>query len=321
MGKRARKRGAGRASWPRRTRVHVGRPATVLVLRGAMTPKTRAQYADVLHGGAAAGGRVAPRGRVPLRAPRRALDDQRRADRGPEGAAACASASPTQDERALDPRRRCASTSPSTSRSSRRREHARHRHPRRACCWAPGPSPVPQRVLDALAQPTIGHLDPAFGAIMEETPSCCARRSAPRTARRSRSAGPAAPGWRRWSTNFVDPGDRVVCGVHGAVRRADGRRAARARAPRSCASRPSGAARSTGRAAHRGGRATALAALFVVHGETSTGVAQPLDGLAEACREHDALLLRRLRHVARPATRSTSTRPASTRRSAARRSA
>jgi alanine-glyoxylate transaminase/serine-glyoxylate transaminase/serine-pyruvate transaminase len=33
------------------------------------------------------------------------------------------------------------------------------------------------------------------------------------------------------------------------------------------------------------------AALFVVHGETSTGVCQPLDGLADACREHDALLL------------------------------
>jgi alanine-glyoxylate transaminase / serine-glyoxylate transaminase / serine-pyruvate transaminase len=29
----------------------------------------------------------------------------------------------------------------------------------------------------------------------------------------------------------------------------------------------------------------------VVHGETSTGVCQPLDGLAEACREQDALLL------------------------------
>ena len=31
-----------------------------------------------------------------------------------------------------------------------------------------GPSPVPERVLDALAQPTIGHLDPQFGAIMDE---------------------------------------------------------------------------------------------------------------------------------------------------------
>jgi alanine-glyoxylate transaminase/serine-glyoxylate transaminase/serine-pyruvate transaminase len=32
-------------------------------------------------------------------------------------------------------------------------------------------------------------------------------------------------------------------------------------------------------------------ALCVVHGETSTGVCQPLDGLGDACREADALLL------------------------------
>ena len=25
-----------------------------------------------------------------------------------------------------------------------------------------GPSPVPQRILDALSQPTVGHLDPFF---------------------------------------------------------------------------------------------------------------------------------------------------------------
>ena len=33
------------------------------------------------------------------------------------------------------------------------------------------------------------------------------------------------------------------------------------------------------------------AAVFVVHGETSTGVAQPLDGIADACREQGALFL------------------------------
>src|ERR1700722_16208482 len=36
----------------------------------------------------------------------------------------------------------------------------------------PGPSPVPQRVLRALGAPTLGHLDPQYLAIMDET---CAR--------------------------------------------------------------------------------------------------------------------------------------------------
>jgi alanine-glyoxylate transaminase/serine-glyoxylate transaminase/serine-pyruvate transaminase len=33
----------------------------------------------------------------------------------------------------------------------------------------PGPSDVPPRVLKALAMPLLGHLDPAFAAIMDET--------------------------------------------------------------------------------------------------------------------------------------------------------
>ena len=32
----------------------------------------------------------------------------------------------------------------------------------------PGPSDVPPRVLQAMAQPTIGHLDPCFLALMDE---------------------------------------------------------------------------------------------------------------------------------------------------------
>ena len=74
-----------------------------------------------------AGGRVAARGRVPVRAPGRALGDRRhRADHAPEGAAR---ALPLRLRRgaALDPRRCCASTSPSTSRTWRHRERRRLR--------------------------------------------------------------------------------------------------------------------------------------------------------------------------------------------------
>ena len=31
-----------------------------------------------------------------------------------------------------------------------------------------GPSPVPERILRALAHPTVGHLDPAFGALQDD---------------------------------------------------------------------------------------------------------------------------------------------------------
>ena len=40
--------------------------------------------------------------------------------------------------------------------------------PPKRVLMGPGPSDVPQRILDAMARPTIGHLDPAFIAMMEE---------------------------------------------------------------------------------------------------------------------------------------------------------
>lgn len=152
-----------------------------------------------------------------------------------------------------------------------------------------GPSPVPRRVLDALAQPTIGHLDPAFGELMEDVAELL--RGTFGTANRVALpiSGTGSAGMDAMVDNLVRPGDRVVCGVHGLFgeRMADalGRRGA-----------------DVVRVEGEWGRAIPvelliaaarepLAAMFVVHGETSTGVAQPLDGLAEACREHDALLL------------------------------
>ena len=152
-----------------------------------------------------------------------------------------------------------------------------------------GPSIVPERVLEALAQPTIGHMDPAFAAIMGETIDLL--REAFQTENRATLpvSGTGSAGMEAMVANFVDPGDRVVCGVHGlfGARMAD--ELARAGAEvvkveaewgRAIDNEPLIAAAADG-----------LDAMFVVHGETSTGVAQPLDGLADACREHDALLL------------------------------
>jgi alanine-glyoxylate transaminase / serine-glyoxylate transaminase / serine-pyruvate transaminase len=150
-----------------------------------------------------------------------------------------------------------------------------------------GPSPVPRRVLDALAQPTIGHLDPAFGEIIEETASLLRGVFGTANAATLPVSGTGSAGMDAMVANFVEPGDRVVCGVHGLFgeRMADALERAGAEVVRAEA---------------EWGRAIDPAALmvdedfdalFVVHGETSTGVCQPLDGLAEHCRARDALLL------------------------------
>ncbi len=153
-----------------------------------------------------------------------------------------------------------------------------------------GPSPVPERILRALAHPTIGHLDPAFGALMDEVAAGLRIVFGTENRVAIPISGTGSAGMEAMVANLVRPGDRVVCGVHGLFgeRMADelarhGADVVRVEAE-------------WGRALDREALAAAVAAgdtkaLFVVHAETSTGVAQPLDGLADACREAGALFL------------------------------
>jgi len=74
----------------------------------------------------------------------------------------------------------------------------------------PGPSDVHPRVLEAMARPTIGHLDPAFVAMMDELKELL------RYAFRTRHevtfpvSGPGSVGMETCFVNLVEPGDTVV---------------------------------------------------------------------------------------------------------------
>lgn len=151
-----------------------------------------------------------------------------------------------------------------------------------------GPSPVPRRVLDALSQPTIGHLDPAFVELIEDAAGML--RSVFRTdnAATLPVSATGSGGMDALIANFVEAGDRVVVGVNGLFgeRLADGLGRAGADVVRVAAE--------WGRAIEPERLVAEIpgaAALCVVHGETSTGVCQPLDGLADACVDAHALLL------------------------------
>jgi alanine-glyoxylate transaminase / serine-glyoxylate transaminase / serine-pyruvate transaminase len=152
-----------------------------------------------------------------------------------------------------------------------------------------GPSPVGDRVLAALAQPTIGHLDPQFAAIMDEVAELL--RATFRTENRVALplSATGSGGMQAMVDTLVAPGDRVVCGVHGLFgeRMADALGRAGAEVVRVEAE--------WGRAIPVERLIAAWSpdcrALFVVHGETSTGVAQPLDGLADAVHADGGLFL------------------------------
>ena len=78
-----------------------------------------------------------------------------------------------------------------------------------------GPSPVPQRVLDALAQPTVGHLDPSFVELMEETADLLRAAFRTENAATLPVSATGSGGMDALIANFVEPGDRVVVGVNG----------------------------------------------------------------------------------------------------------
>jgi alanine-glyoxylate transaminase/serine-glyoxylate transaminase/serine-pyruvate transaminase len=154
-----------------------------------------------------------------------------------------------------------------------------------------GPSLVPRRVLAALSQPTIGHLDPAFVTLIDEVADRL--RLVFGTANRGTFpvSATGSGGMDAMVANLIEPGDRVVCGIHGAFGLRMAEALTRAGADVVRVEAPWGRAIPTEELIAAAQAAAGLAAIFVVHGETSTGVRQPLDGLAACAHERDALLL------------------------------
>lgn len=74
----------------------------------------------------------------------------------------------------------------------------------------PGPSDVPERVLAALARPTIGHLDPAFVQLMDEIKELLRYAFRTRNQLAMPVSGPGTAGMEMCVVNLVEPGDRVI---------------------------------------------------------------------------------------------------------------
>ena len=89
-------------------------------------------------------------------------------------------------------------------------------YPPQRTLMGPGPSDVSPRVLAALSRPTIGHLDPAFQAFMEDMKGALATvMNAPDHACLPLPA-PGTAGMEAAVMNLVEPGDKAVVAINGA---------------------------------------------------------------------------------------------------------
>ncbi|MBM3515514.1 MAG: alanine--glyoxylate aminotransferase family protein [Alphaproteobacteria bacterium] len=145
----------------------------------------------------------------------------------------------------------------------------------------PGPSDVHPRVLAAMARSTIGHLDPAFVAIMDSVKAML--RYAFRTSNDVTFAisGPGSTGMEACFVNLLEPGEKAIVCVNGAF---GGRMKENVER---CGAVPVIVNDEWGRAVDPTKVATAIKAnpdakaLAFVHAETSTGVRSEA---AELCR-------------------------------------
>jgi len=154
----------------------------------------------------------------------------------------------------------------------------------------PGPSPVAPSVLQALAMPCIGHMDPEFMRVMNEVRQMLQQVFQTENEMTLACSGTGSAGAEMLMDNLVEPGDSCLVGINGVF---GGRLAEKARR--------------AGATVHpieadwgfvfdqdaiiekiHELKPTIVA---LVHAETSTGAHQPFDRLAEAVHQYGGLLV------------------------------
>ena len=155
----------------------------------------------------------------------------------------------------------------------------------------PGPSDVHPRVLEALSRPTIGHLDPAFIRMMDETKALLQYAFKTDNALTMPLSGPGSAGMECCFVNLVEPGDKViVCqnGVFGGRMKENVER---------CGGVPVVVNDEWGRAVDARKVEDALGThpdarvLAFVHAETSTGAHSDCKTLADLAHRHDCVTI------------------------------
>ncbi len=155
----------------------------------------------------------------------------------------------------------------------------------------PGPSTVHPRVLRALSMPLLGHLDPEFLDIMNQTTSLLQNVFATRNQQTMAMPGTGSAGMEAVFVNLLEPNDKVIICVHGLF----GERMVDVVSRIGCKVVTVEAA--WGEHIEPEKVKTALTAnpdakmLAIVQAETSTGVYQPLDEIASMVKSAGVLFV------------------------------
>lgn len=155
----------------------------------------------------------------------------------------------------------------------------------------PGPSNVDPAVLRAMGTPLLGHLDPQFLEIMNDTMDLMREVYQTKNEMTMAMSGTGSAGMETVFVNLVEPGDKVIIGVNGLFgqRMVDvatrcGAEVVEVEGIWGDIIQPEKIEQAL--KANRGVKLVA-----VVHAETSTGVMQPLEEISKLAHDHDALFV------------------------------
>ncbi len=154
----------------------------------------------------------------------------------------------------------------------------------------PGPSDVPARVLEALAQPTIGHLDPVFLQVLDESQSMLRQVFGTDNALTLPMSATGSAGMETCFVNLLEPGDHALICRHGVFGGRMAEVARRCGAEVTLVDAPWGQAIDPEHVA-KAAKKRPFKVLAIVHAETSTGVLQDLGPFRDIADSCGALLL------------------------------
>jgi alanine-glyoxylate transaminase/serine-glyoxylate transaminase/serine-pyruvate transaminase len=171
------------------------------------------------------------------------------------------------------------------------REMFKELNPPSRVLMGPGPSDVHPRVLKAMATPLVGHLDPSFLQIMNETMELMRTVFETKNELTLAMSGTGSSGMETVFVNLIEPGDKVIIGINGLfgermvdVAERCGAEVIRVEAPWGEIIKPEQIEQALKNHAN-------VKAVAVVHAETSTGALQPLSEISQLAHAHDALLI------------------------------
>jgi len=153
----------------------------------------------------------------------------------------------------------------------------------------PGPSDVSERVLKALSQQTVGHLDPTFVSLMDEIKTLLQYAFQTKNELTIPVSAPGSSGMETCFMNLVEPGDKVLICINGVFGMRMKEVAIRAGALVETVEFEWGEAVDPVRVNEVLAAQSDIKILAFVHAETSTGVSTDAKALCAIAQEHNCL--------------------------------